>query len=245
MNYKLQISYDGTKYKGWQRNKKTGDTLQARIEETLSKYLGEHIEINGAGRTDAGVHAKMQVANFHTSKKIDCNTLRTDLNRYLPKDIVINEASIADERFHSRFNAKSKTYVYTIWKADAKYPPLFERKYVYECDKVFDIELLKKAADRFLGKHNFIGFSSDRTKKSTVRTIEKIEIAEDDFTVKLSFTGDGFLYNMVRIITGTLIEIASGNMEEKIIDEVFKTNNRELAGFTAPSCGLCLENIQY
>ncbi|MBN2879979.1 MAG: tRNA pseudouridine(38-40) synthase TruA [Clostridia bacterium] len=245
MNYKLQISYDGTKYKGWQRNKKTGDTIQARIEETLSKYLGVHIEIIGAGRTDAGVHAKMQVANFNVKQKIDCNTLRRDLNRYLPKDIVINDVAIADDRFHSRFNAKSKTYIYTIWKADAKYPPLFERKYVYECEKVFDIKLMKKAAEQFLGKHDFIGFSSDRTKKSTVRSIEKIEIAEDDFTVKLSFTGDGFLYNMVRIIAGTLIEIAAGEMDEKVIDAVFKANNRELAGFTAPSCGLCLETVEY
>ncbi len=245
MNYKLHISYDGTKYKGWQRNKKTGGTIQAKVEQTLSKYFDEDITLTAAGRTDAGVHAKMQVANFHTNKQADAETLRKGLNHYLPKDIVINEVSIADDRFHSRFAAKQKTYTYTVWKADAPYPPLFERKYVYEYDKIIDIGKMKSAARKFLGQHDFIGFSSDKTKKSTVRTINTIDITEDGFTVKISLTGDGFLYNMVRIIAGTLLEISSGEMDESAIDEVFKTNSREVAGFTASACALTLESVEY
>ena len=134
MNYRMDISYDGTKYKGWQRQKSTSHTIQGKIEEILSKYFDEKVLITAASRTDAGVHAKMQVINFKTDKQVDTVKLRADINRYLPKDIIIKDVIEADERFHSRFNALKKTYLYTIWKCDAKYPPLFNKTFPFRCN---------------------------------------------------------------------------------------------------------------
>jgi len=245
MNYRLNISYDGTKYKGWQRQTSTSNTIQGKIEETLSKYFDKNILITGASRTDAGVHAKMQVCNFKVDKEIDVDKLRMDLNKYLPSDIVVNDVIKVDDRFHSRFNAVKKTYSYTIWKSDAKYPPLFNRKYVYSYDYLINVDKLKEVAKMFVGKHEFKGFSSDKTKKGTVRTIEKIDISGDELMVAIKITGDGFLYNMIRIIIGTMLEIARGEKDIKIINDVFATQNRELAGFTVPACGLVLEKIHY
>ncbi|MEX1378370.1 MAG: tRNA pseudouridine(38-40) synthase TruA [Eubacteriales bacterium] len=245
MNYRMNISYDGTKYKGWQRQKDAKSTIQGKIEQTLSKYFEEDIKIIGASRTDAGVHAKMQVANFVLKSKIDTEKARMDINSYLPSDIVVNDILFADDRFHSRFNAKKKEYEYTIWKADAKYPPLFNRKYVYHIDRMVNIKKMREAAEMFLGEHDFKGFSSDKTKKGTIRNIERIDISEDEFMIKINIVGDGFLYNMIRIIVGTMIEIGAGEKTIKIIDDVFKTKNRELAGYTVPACGLFLGKIIY
>ena len=241
----MELSYDGTKYKGWQRNRSTGNTIQGKIEEILSKYFDTEVLITGASRTDAGVHANMQVINFKVEKHVDMDTLKNDINRYLPIDIVINDVTVVDDRFHCRFNAVKKTYTYVVWKYDANYPPLFERKYVYCFDRVIDVAKLRKVSQKFLGEHDFMGFSSDKTKKSTVRTIEKIEVQEDEFKVKIQITGDGFLYNMIRIIVGTLLEISSNDMQVTTIDTVFRTQSREQAGFTVPASGLFLDKIYY
>lgn len=245
MNYRMDISYDGTKYKGWQRQKSTDNTIQGKIEETLSRYFENGIKITGASRTDAGVHAKMQVINFKVDKEVDTDTLRKEMNRYLPSSIVVNEVYIVDDRFHSRFNAVKKVYTYYIWRNDAKHPPLFNRKYVYCYDGHIDIDKMKRASHKFVGEYDFKGFSSDKTKKSTVRKIEKISITSDEFKIKIKIVGNGFLYNMVRIIVGTLIEISTGEKEERIVEEVFKTKTRELAGFTVPASGLFLEKVIY
>lgn len=245
MNYRMDVSYDGTKYKGWQRQKSTGNTIQGKVEETLSKYFDRDIKIIGASRTDAGVHAKMQVVNFKVEKKVDEDVLRSAMNKYLPSDIVANKVYIVDDRFHSRFNAIKKAYTYYIWRNDAEYPPLFNRKYVYCYDGDIDIEKMKSASQKFIGKHDFKGFSSDKTKKGTIRNIEKIQITSDEFKIKICITGDGFLYNMIRIVVGTLIEISIGEKQEEIIDKVFKKQNRELVGYTVPACGLFLEKIVY
>jgi len=245
MNYRMDISYDGTKYKGWQRQKSTGNTIQGKIEETLTKYLETKIKITGASRTDAGVHARMQVINFEVDKELDTDMLRVTMNKYLPASIVVNKASIVDDRFHSRFNAVKKVYKYCIWRSDAKYPPLFERKYTYCYDGQIDIEKMKSASRKFIGKHDFKGFSSDKTKKATVRDIEEIKITSDEFKIEIEIVGSGFLYNMVRVMVGTLIEISTGEMEEGIIDRIFSTQSRELAGFTVPASGLFLEKVIY
>lgn len=245
MNYRMNISYDGEKYKGWQRQKSTDNTIQGKVEEILSKYFERDIKITGASRTDAGVHAKMQVINFKADEKIEADVLRAEINRYLPASIVVNEVCAVDDRFHSRFNAVKKIYTYYIWRSDAKHPPLFNRKYVYCYDGNIDIDKMKRASQKFLGEHDFKGFSSDKTKKSTVRHIEKIHITCDEFKIKIKITGNGFLYNMIRIIVGTLLEISTGEMDEQVIDKVFDTQNRELAGFTVPANGLFLEKIVY
>ena len=245
MNYRMNISYDGTRYKGWQRQKDANSSIQGKIEQTLSKYFNEEIQIIGASRTDAGVHAKMQVANFKLNRKVNLQELQKDINSYLPSDIVVNEIFLAEEKFHSRFNAVKKNYEYTIWKADAKYPPLFERKYVYTIDRKIDVKKMNAAAKEFIGEHDFRGFSSDKTKKGTIRNIESIDISEDEFTIKFKFCGDGFLYNMIRIMVGTIIEIGAGEKSMDIIGEVFQTKSRELAGYTVPACGLILQEIIY
>lgn len=245
MNYRMDLSYDGTKYNGWQRQRHTSNTIQGKIEEALTKYFEVSIKITGASRTDAGAHAKMQVINFKTQKEIDIDTLRQDMNRYLPSSIVVNDIQIVDDRFHSRFNAVKKMYTYYIWKSNAKYPPLFNRKYVYCYDRPIDIDMLKVVSQKFVGEHDFKGFSSDKTKKGTVRNIEKVRVSEDDFKIKIQITGNGFLYNMIRIIVGTMLEVNIREMKTETIDEIFETHNRELAGFTVPACGLFLEKIYY
>lgn len=245
MNYRMDISYDGTKFNGWQRQSSTDNTVQGKIENTLSKYFEKNIKITGAGRTDAGVHANMQVVNFKVDKEADTGMLRRELNHFLPESIVINNVQTADERFHSRFNAVKKVYKYSIWKYDAKYPPLFNRKYVYCYDKVIDENKLKEISKKFIGKHDFNGFSSDKTKKGTIRTIESIDFFSDEFKIEIQITGDGFLYNMVRIIVGTMLDASAGEIPIENIDKVFETKNRELAGYTVPACGLFLEKIYY
>lgn len=244
-NYKLIIAYDGTKYYGWQKQKKTEQTIQGKVENVLSKLFNENINVIGSGRTDAGVHALHQTANFHTKKLLNEKEIKDYMNNYLPEDIIIKEVSIVDNRFHSRFNAKSKTYYYIIWKNDADEFPLFERKYVYQYNKILNTELMINASRLFEGKHDFKGFSSDKTKKSTERTINYIKLIEDNNKIIIYINGDGFLYNMVRIIVGTLIEIGTNERDISTINKVLIDKNREEAGFTAPSKGLFLEKVMY
>lgn len=245
MNYKLNLSYDGAKYKGWQRQRSTPNTIQGKIEETLSKYLNKKIKITAASRTDAGAHALMQVINFDIDDGIDVNKLKQEINQYLPEDIVVRSVMRVDDRFHSRYNAKKKTYIYKIWKKDASVLPLFERKYVYLFNVPIDVASMQKASKKFIGEHDFKGFSSDKTKKGTIRKIEKIDIKEDENMITIQVTGDGFLYNMVRIMVGTLLEIVSDQRQADTIDEVFASKDREKAGFTAPAHGLFLQEIFY
>ncbi len=245
MNIKLTIEYDGSKYDGWQKNKNAKSTLQERIEETLSKNLKEDIKIIGAGRTDKGVHSKGMIANFHFSGLLNTDTLRKDLNHYLPADIYIREAVEVDERFHARFGAKSKTYVYRLGKSYEGEKQVFERAYIAEQTEPLDLGLMKKASQRFIGKHDFKGFSSDKTKKTTVREIFDIEIIENNLEFQFIYKGSGFLYHMIRIMTGTLIEIGEGRRDMKTINQVLESGVRADAGFLAPAKGLILEEVIY
>lgn len=241
MNYKLTVAYDGTRYKGWQRLKNTEMTIQNKLELVLGKLSNVPVEIVGSGRTDAGVHAKAQVCNFKTDIVWDEDALRNALNLHLPEDITVTESKRVDDGFHSRFSAQNKTYEYRIWIAP--YPPVFERKYVYVYKgQPLNIEVMKKASKQFLGSHDFRSYCSDKTKKSTVRTIQGIVFHQTDTELKISITGDGFLYNMVRIMVGTLLEIGSGSREAVVWKENMK---REDVGETAPACGLVLESVKY
>ncbi|WP_459842855.1 tRNA pseudouridine(38-40) synthase TruA [Fusibacter bizertensis] len=249
-NYSIVIQYEGTRYKGWQRLKTTDNTIQQKLEMVLGKLLNEKIEIHGSGRTDAGVHARGQVANFKTEKAvgdaIKMQFLLSEMNRFLPEDIVVVSMDEVDDRFHARLSAKQKTYIYQIWLAD--HPPVFERNFVYDLGQRRDtlsIEAMKDAARFFVGSHDFKGFSTDKTKKSTLRTIDEINFYKEKDILKIEFKGNGFLYNMVRILVGTMIEIGLGERHLSTIENIFETGTRELAGETAPAKGLYLESVKY
>jgi len=242
-NFKLTVSYDGTRYNGWQKQGNTKNTIQERFENILQKMCDANIEVYASGRTDAGVHALGQVINFKCETYKNADEVKEYINRYLPDDILVLKAEEADERFHSRLCAKSKTYEYTIV---TEKPDVFIRKYVYRIEGSPDISKMRKAAEKICGTHDFKGFSSlGKTKKSTVREVNFINIEHNGSTIRIIINANGFLYNMVRIICGTLLEIGTGELDENIIHEIFSCNIREKAGKTLPACGLKLTEVFY
>lgn len=243
-NIKLTIEYDGKRYLGWQRLGDSDNTIQGKIEGVLSQMTGETIEIIGSGRTDAGAHAKGQVANFKTMSPLDLAKMREFLNRYLPKDIVIKEVEEASERFHARYNGTGKQYSYYVWNHAV--PSAFERNYSFHYPQELDKEKMDEACRKLIGTHDFLGFSSlKKTKKSTVRIIKELSIEQTGSLLHFRFVGNGFLYNMVRIITGTIIEIGAGKLPLEVIDQVLETKIRQQAGETVPSHGLFLDEVYY
>lgn len=243
-NIKLTIEYDGTRYLGWQRLGNSDKTIQGKIENILKQMTGEKIEIIGSGRTDAGTHAKAQIANFKTESSMDLIEMTDFLNRYLPKDIVIKKVEEASERFHARYNAKGKKYSYYLWN-DA-IPSAFERHFSFQYAQKLDLELIEQACQKLIGKHDFIGFSAlKKSKKSTIRTIEELSVKKEGKLLHFTFIGDGFLHKMVRIIMGTLLEIGSGEMAIEVIDEIFERKIRSEAGITVPAQGLFLDEVYY
>lgn len=242
-NYKITVQYDGTKYNGWQRQGNTRNTIQERFENVLSRMCERDVEIFASGRTDAGVHAEEQTANFKCDTDMTEPEIKDYLNKYLPEDIRVTSLEEVDMLFHSRLNAVSKTYEYTI--ATGK-PDVFIRKYVFCAEEKPDIEIMRVASKHLIGKHDFKGFSSvGRTKKSTVRTINSIDISEENGLIRIRINGNGFLYNMVRIIAGTLYAIGMGEMNDSIIEEIFTEKIREKAGATLPASGLKLVKVYY
>ena len=242
-NLRLDICYDGTRYRGWQRLPGRDDTIQGKLETALSRILGEPIEISGSGRTDAGVHAKGQVANFHCESAMPVEEILQNLRRYLPEDIGIYSCQEASPRFHARLNAKEKTYCYRVWNSDA--PCVFERRFVTVMPEALDVEAMERAADFLLGQHDFSAFCGNaKMKKSTVRFLRSINITRQGAEIQIRYTGNGFLHNMVRILTGTLIEVGRGERRADSIPALFGAK-REQAGFLAPAQGLCLEEVVY
>lgn len=243
-NIKLVIQYDGTRYSGWQSQEHEKNTIQGRLTAVLSRLTGEEIQLSGSGRTDAGVHAIGQTANFKTESAVSCEELLSSLNRYLPEDIAVLSAEETDLRFHSRLNAVRKTYRYRIWNSSV--PNVFERKYLFTVEDALDEKAMREAAALLCGTHDYKAFSSCRRgKKSTVRTVESIVIERRGRELDLSFTGNGFLYHMVRILTGTLIEIGLHRKQPEDMTEILASLRRENAGFTAPAQGLCLMSVEY
>ena len=242
-NLRLDVCYDGTRYRGWQRLPGKDDTIQGKLETALSRILGEPIEISGSGRTDAGVHARGQVANFHCESTMPAAEILENLRRYLPEDIGIYSCRDVSPRFHARLNAKEKTYLYRIWYSDA--PCVFDRRYVAVMRENFDLDAMEQAAAHLCGEHDFSAFCGNvKMKKSTVRFIRSIEIQMDEIELRLYFTGNGFLHNMVRILVGTLVEVGRGERQPESIPELFGGKRAE-AGFLAPAQGLCLMEVQY
>jgi tRNA pseudouridine38-40 synthase len=243
LNFKMTISYDGTHYRGWQRLKNDEKSIQLKIERVLSELYNSDILIIGSGRTDAGVHAVCQVANFHAESTYSTTEIYEYVNHYLPEDIAVNSVEIMDEQFHSRFNVFEKHYQYKIWTG--VHSSVFERKNSYWVKDSIDIIRMKEAATILIGKHNFLGFSTKSKKKNTIKDIHNINISKDGAMITIDIFGEGFLYNMVRIIVGTLIEIGQSKKDADIIQHVFLSGTREEAGFTAPGKGLCLVNVSY
>lgn len=243
-NIKLIIQYDGTRYKGWQRLGDSQMTIQGKIEDVLSKMTGEDIEIFGSGRTDAGVHALNQVANFKTNCKMTNNEILDYCYRYLPDDIVVKKVERASEKFHARYNVASKKYLYRIW--NHKYHDPFMRKYIAHIPETLNLVNMRKAATCLVGEHDFSSFTTAKSKKkSRVRKVFAIDITKDDNIIEIMVEGSGFLHNMVRIIVGTLIEVGLGRMKPEEVSKILNKKDRGLAGPTAPAKGLLLYDVEY
>lgn len=248
-NFKIILQYDGTRYEGWQKQNRTDNTVQGKLETLLVRLMKDQgkpqdVEVNGAGRTDAGVHSWGQTANFKVDTEMNAEEMMEAMNRYLPEDIAVVSTEIVNGRFHARLNAKGKVYRYRIVNSDI--PEVFDRKYVYQFPKPLDISLMGHGAEYLEGRHDFINFSSGHQgNKSTQRTIDSIKIEKSGNEIDLVFTGDGFLYHMVRIMTGTLIEIGLGKRNPEDIKKVFEGGARSDAGFMVPPQGLILEKVIY
>ena len=244
MNVKLTIQYDGTRYDGWQRQGNTDNTLQGRLEGVLSRMVGKPVEIQGAGRTDAGVHARGQVASVHLPEGYTPQEVQNYLNRYLPEDVAVVDVVEVGERFHARLSATGKEYRYHIRMGSV--PDVFARKYQYRVEEPLDIHAMERAAQYLTGKHDFRSFCGNRRfKKSTVREVFHIgvEVCGSDLT--LIYRGDGFLYNMVRILTGTLLEVGLGQRTPESMVDILEARERTAAGKTAPAQGLVLQQVFY
>lgn len=243
-NIKLTIEYDGARYLGWQRLGDSDKTIQGKIENVLSNMTGSQVEIVGSGRTDAGAHARGQAANFKTSSDMDLIAMRDYLNHALPRDIVIKEVEEVPERFHARYHAVGKKYSYYVW--NNVIPSAFLRKYSYHYPETLDMDKMNAACEKLTGTHDFIGFSSlKKSKKSTVRTIDEITIQKEGNLLHFTFTGEGFLYNMIRIMMGTILGVGAGTMELDAIDAIFANGIRSEAGITVPPQGLFLDEVYY
>ena len=241
-NLRLDICYDGTRYRGWQRLPGVEGTIQGKLETALSRILQEPITVSGSGRTDAGVHAAHQIANFHCESPKSCEDILHELRRYLPEDIGIYSCQEASPRFHARLNATGKTYRYRIWNSED--PCVFERRYLWALPEELDVEAMDRAAQRLVGTHDFSCFcGNSKMKKSTVRRIDSISLTRQGQELQIAVTGNGFLQNMVRILVGTLVEVGTGQRGENL-DSLFG-QKREKAGFLAPPQGLCLMEVTY
>ena len=242
-NLRLDICYDGTRYRGWQRLAGVENTIQGKLESTLSRMLNEPIEVSGSGRTDAGTHALGQVASFRCNSSMPCDQILAGLRTYLPEDIGVIACKNASERFHARLNAKTKTYCYRLW--NSTHPCVFERKFVYADARDLDVEAMQNAANLLVGTHDFAAFCSNkRMKKSTVRTIHNFEIRRHGHELRFTVTGNGFLQHMVRIMVGTLLEVGCGERTAESIRELFDAARAD-AGPAVPACGLCLMEVSY
>ena len=243
-NYRFTIAYDGSRYFGWEHQPNTDMTIQGKIETVLSRMVNAEIELIGAGRTDAGVHAKAMIANCFLDTEMSETEIMNYVNQYLPDDIAICDVTIAGDRFHSRYNAIGKTYRYTCYVGNSK--PVFDRKYVYVLEDKPNIDKMKSAADYLMGEHDFAAFCSNpKMKKSTVRNLDSIEITANGDYIMLTFHGSGFLQHMVRILTGTLLEVGFSKRTPESILTLLSEKDRTKAGPTAPACGLCMIAVDY
>lgn len=243
-NYKLTIQYDGSRYSGWQVQGNTGNTIQGKLQSVLGQLDGAPVEVQGSGRTDAGVHARGQVASVKLASEPECARLIAYCAQFLPRDIAVVDAQEAPERFHARLNARSKCYVYRIWNSPI--PNVFERKYLCQLEEPLDPEAMAQGAALLVGTHDFRSFCGlRRFKKSTVRRIDAIQVERLGAEIRLTYTGNGFLNQMVRLITGALVETGLGLYPPEHITDILAAKDRSAAGRVMPPEGLCLESVTY
>ena len=247
-NYKFIISYDGTRFYGWERQPGKDMTIQGKLESVLSRMTDSSsdnpVNVIGAGRTDAGVHARAMTANAVLDTDMTEEEIQEYMNEYLPDDISVNEVKACSERFHARYNALGKTYRYTCWYGKSK--PVFDRKYVTVLENKPDVEAMRKAAAVLVGTHDFKSFCGNtRMKKSTVRCVDTINIEESGNYIRFYYHGNGFLQNMVRILTGTLLEVGYGNIKHEDMEDILNACDRQKSGPTAPPQGLCMMKVDY
>ena len=243
-NYRLVLSYEGTRYRGWQRQGNTAGSIQEKLETLLSRLLEQKVELSASGRTDAGVHARMQVCSFRGETERGAEELLRELRRYLPEDIGAVSLEEAEPRFHARLSCREKTYLYRIWNSES--PNVFTRRFQLRVPGALDDKAMERAARLLCGEHDFAAFCSlKNARRSTVRDLRSVEIRREGEELQLYFTGDGFLYNMVRILTGSLLEVGQGLRSPESLAEALQSKDRALAGPTAPAQGLCLWEVKY
>lgn len=243
-NIKLTIQYDGTRYNGWQNQKSTDNTIQGKLEQLLTRMAGESVTIFGSGRTDAGVHAMGQIANFKSNSSLTCTEMLAYINEYLPADIAVIDVTEVPERFHSRLNAVEKTYTYRIWNSPV--PNVFQRHLLHVVPEALNLDAMKQASALLCGTHDFQSFCATKAgKKSTVRTLVSIEYQTIGDELRIHFTGNGFLYHMVRILVGTLLEVGLGSRSPLDIPSLLEQKDRSQAGHLAPAQGLSLVRVRY
>lgn len=243
-NYRLVLSYEGTRYRGWQRQGNTAGSIQEKLETLLSRLLEQKVELAASGRTDAGVHARMQVCSFRGETERGAEELLRELRRYLPEDIGAVSLEEAEPRFHARLSCREKTYLYRIWNSES--PNVFTRRFQLRVPGALDDKAMERAARLLCGEHDFAAFCSlKNARRSTVRDLRSVEIRREGEELQLYFTGDGFLYNMVRILTGSLLEVGQGLRSPESLAEALQSKDRTLAGPTAPAQGLCLWEVKY
>ena len=242
-NYKIIVEYDGTNFVGWQQQE-NGKSIQSALQEALVKLSGEKVTIFGAGRTDAGVHAYGQVASFTINKKIEIEVIRDGLNQHLrPQPIAVQKAELVDSEFHARFSAKKRSYEYRI--INRRSPLTIDANRAWCIYKKINVEKMKSESSFFLGKHDLNAFRSSHCQsKSSTKTIESIDIKNEDEQIIFHVSAKSFLHSQVRIMVGTLVDIAKGNIN-KTISDIINSKNRKIAGQTAPAHGLYLKKIDY
>ena len=241
-NIRLTIEYDGKEFNGWQKQPNKLN-IQGNLEKVISDLTKEEIEIIGSGRTDAGVHALGQVANFKTNSNIPIEKFAIAINSRIKQSIRIKKAEEVDERFHSRYNCKRKTYRYIINTSETG--SAIYRNLEYNIKMQLDVKKMQEAVKFFVGEHDFSAFKSSTSSKSSVRTIYNAKVEQDGERIIIELTGNGFLYNMVRIISGTLVEVGLNKIKPEDITKIIESKNRQNAGKTLPPCGLYLVSVEY
>ncbi len=245
-NFKFLIQYDGTRYAGWQKQVDKNNTIQGKLEHILECMTGKEVTVIGSGRTDAGVHAKGQVANAHLDTDMSEAEICRYMNEYLPDDIAVTKVTRASDAFHSRFHALEKCYTYRVCVAEV--PNVFERRFVYAygAEKALDVDAMRKASAAFLGEHDFQSFCGKKIKKkSTVRNIYDITIEEVEDEIRFTYRGNGFLFHMIRIMTGTLLEVGAGKKQPEQMQDILAAKERAKAGEMVPAKGLTLQWVRY
>ncbi|HWT76377.1 MAG TPA: tRNA pseudouridine(38-40) synthase TruA [Mobilitalea sp.] len=244
-NIKLTIEYDGSRYNGWQRLGKgeTDNTIENKLLEVIKKMTGEEIELNCGSRTEAGVHAYAQIANFKTNSSMKLYEIKNYFNRYLPMDIAVIEVEEMPERFHASLNAKSRTYLYRIAIGDV--PSVFDRKYTYYCFHKPNVELMREVAKKLVGKHDFKDFSSVKKNKSTEKEIYQIDIYQDMKEIQITIKANDFLHNMARMLVSTLLEIGLCTRNPGDIDKILDPASPETGSAPASAQGMFQQEIEY